>query len=155
MTQNTSLALLKTIITEHQPASLLCLDEKAMILSHELEGPLESSLLDGRKWLTEGRFDTRHDLAVYREGPVDFESKEHRMLLSAARDLLARRVIAFVRKDGPVGEHDLRALGYTLLARPEEDLEAWTFDILTYKAVPDWLNPRFWANPENWNKFRW
>ncbi|MFI7908468.1 DUF6231 family protein, partial [Acinetobacter baumannii] len=21
--------------------------------------------------------------------------------------------------------------------------------------VPDWFNSKFWANPENWNKFRW
>ncbi|MFY5624612.1 DUF6231 family protein, partial [Acinetobacter baumannii] len=27
--------------------------------------------------------------------------------------------------------------------------------ILTYKHVPDWFNSKFWANPENWNKFRW
>ena len=33
--------------------------------------------------------------------------------------------------------------------------EFWQFNILTYKQVPDWLNARFWANPENWNKFRW
>ncbi|MFE1698566.1 DUF6231 family protein, partial [Acinetobacter baumannii] len=24
-----------------------------------------------------------------------------------------------------------------------------------YKHVPDWFNSKFWANPENWNKFRW
>ena len=33
--------------------------------------------------------------------------------------------------------------------------EFWQFNILTYKQVPDWLNARFWANPENWTKFRW
>lgn len=29
------------------------------------------------------------------------------------------------------------------------------FDIHQYKDTPDWLNARHWANPQNWNKFRW
>ena len=24
------------------------------------------------------------------------------------------------------------------------------YDLDTYKTVPDWLNARFWANPERW-----
>ncbi|MGO3534472.1 DUF6231 family protein, partial [Pseudomonas helleri] len=24
-----------------------------------------------------------------------------------------------------------------------------------YKQVPDWLNARFWANPENFGKYWW
>ncbi|WP_221179020.1 DUF6231 family protein, partial [Pseudomonas chlororaphis] len=26
---------------------------------------------------------------------------------------------------------------------------------LEYKQVPDWLNSRFWANPENFGKYWW
>ncbi|WP_290652932.1 DUF6231 family protein [Aquisalimonas sp.] len=29
------------------------------------------------------------------------------------------------------------------------------FDVGTYKTTPDWLNPRYWANPELWGKYRW
>ncbi|ANJ66482.1 hypothetical protein A9404_02995 [Halothiobacillus diazotrophicus] len=37
------------------------------------------------------------------------------------------------------------------------DHPSWVlyFDIHQYKETPDWLNARHWANPQNWNKFRW
>lgn len=80
-------------------------------------------------------------------------------LLSSLRDLHAQQVLAFIPVDA-FNWHaaDLLALGMQRHARFEQEqqlIEAWSFDIKTYKTVPDWLNPRFWANPENWNKFRW
>ncbi len=80
-------------------------------------------------------------------------------LLSSLRDLHARQVLAFIPVDAFRWQAaDLLALGMQRHARFEQGqqlIEAWSFDIKTYKPVPDWLNPRFWANPENWNKFRW
>ncbi|MDD3447840.1 MAG: DUF6231 family protein [Gammaproteobacteria bacterium] len=29
------------------------------------------------------------------------------------------------------------------------------FDIATYKVTPDWLNSRYWANPELWDRYWW
>ena len=52
----------------------------------------------------------------------------------------------------------LRSLGFTQLidkTTHESNFALWQFNILTYKHVPDWFNSKFWANPENWNKFRW
>lgn len=31
----------------------------------------------------------------------------------------------------------------------------YQFDIVDYKTTPDWLNPRHWAHPELWDKYRW
>jgi hypothetical protein len=80
-------------------------------------------------------------------------------LLSSLRDLHARQVLAFIPVDAFRWQAaDLLALGMQRHARFEQEqqlIEAWSFDIKTYKPVPDWLNPRFWANPENWNRFRW
>ncbi|MDZ4298094.1 MAG: DUF6231 family protein [Moraxellaceae bacterium] len=100
----------------------------------------------------------RHDLAVaWIDG--DLSSTQALNLLSALRDLHARKLLAFVAMDQLQWKEDtLLALGLQRQARFEHNnvlFEAWSFDIKTYKAVPDWLNPRFWANPENWNKFRW
>lgn len=36
-----------------------------------------------------------------------------------------------------------------------EAVEIWQFNLFDYKQLPDWLNSKFWANPENWGKFRW
>lgn len=35
------------------------------------------------------------------------------------------------------------------------DLILWQFNLYDYKQLPNWLNADYWANPENWNRFRW
>lgn len=81
-------------------------------------------------------------------------------LLARLRDLHARQLLAFI----PVTDSDWQAadglaLGLQRQARFEDEhgvlREAWSYDIRTYKSVPDWLNPRFWANPEQWDRARW
>lgn len=37
----------------------------------------------------------------------------------------------------------------------QQTLNLFTYDLHEYKQVPDWLNARFWANPENYGKFWW
>ena len=39
--------------------------------------------------------------------------------------------------------------------RDNQVLTLFTYDLLEYKQVPDWLNARFWANPENFGKYWW
>lgn len=39
--------------------------------------------------------------------------------------------------------------------RDEQVLTLFTYDLLDYKQVPDWLNARFWANPQNFGKYWW
>jgi hypothetical protein len=47
-------------------------------------------------------------------------------------------------------------LALVLNVLPElKDWQAWGFDIHTYKEVPDWLNAKYWANPQNWGKYWW
>ncbi|MDY7566156.1 DUF6231 family protein [Pseudomonas sp. RTC3] len=40
-------------------------------------------------------------------------------------------------------------------ARDEQILTLFTYDLREYKQVPDWLNAKFWANPENFGKYWW
>ncbi|MFZ5560462.1 MAG: DUF6231 family protein [Pseudomonadota bacterium] len=87
----------------------------------------------------------------------DQDAREARQLIAVLRDLLARQLLVFV-PETLLDDTALIGLGLTRQARYELDGEAWqawSYDIRTYKSVPDWLNPRFWANPENWNRFRW
>jgi hypothetical protein len=71
------------------------------------------------------------------------------------RDLFAKKIIVFASLERT---KQLRALGFNQLLElvPEDNpVQIWQFNILTYKHVPDWFNSKFWANPENWDKFRW
>ena len=98
----------------------------------------------------------RADLAIALIG-ARTGTQEARQLVAAMRDLLARQMLVFVPENLLDGT-TLRGLGLTLQARLEADgaqWHAWSYDIRTYKSVPDWLNPKFWANPENWDKYRW
>ena len=86
---------------------------------------------------------------------MNITDQQKSQVLVKFRDLMAKRIVVVCqRKD----EQLLRALGFTQLigkTSHTRDFALWQFNILTYKQVPDWLNSRFWANPENWNKFRW
>ena len=71
------------------------------------------------------------------------------------RDLMAKKLVVVT---GEQDEKLMRALGFTQLIEKTEQcggLAIWQFNILNYKHVPDWFNSKYWANPENWNKFRW
>lgn len=103
-------------------------------------------------------FTQRYDLAfvLFDTDEMRDVSEQHKsQILVKLRDLLAKRIVVTCRlKD----EQLLRALGFTQLidkTAHERDFALWQFNILTYKHVPDWFNSKFWANPENWNKFRW
>lgn len=98
---------------------------------------------------------TRTDLALL---ILSGDTSAAAQALARCRDLLARRVLVLVPATLPEHGNDLRALAFQHHASFQGDealYEVWGYDIRTYKQVPDWLNPKFWANPEMWNKQRW
>ena len=53
---------------------------------------------------------------------------------------------------------DLAALGFTCIHQypfKNHAFHLFRFSLYNYKRTPDWLNSRFWANPERWDKTRW
>ena len=47
---------------------------------------------------------------------------------------------------------------HTVLNAEETGWFVWnmcTYDLREYKQVPDWLNAKFWANPERFGKYWW
>jgi len=41
------------------------------------------------------------------------------------------------------------------LAAPDAQQALFGFELFGYEDRPEWLNPRHWAHPELWDKFRW
>ncbi|KAA8734742.1 hypothetical protein F4V57_02970 [Acinetobacter qingfengensis] len=104
-------------------------------------------------------FTQRYDLALVNLVKADHIQGQNQISINNAlvrlRDLFAKKIIVFAH---PQLEKQLRALGFNQLLQnmPENNpVQIWQFNILTYKHVPDWFNSKFWANPENWDKFRW
>lgn len=102
-------------------------------------------------------FTQRYDFAVVNLFTQQFSENDSQInqILVRLRDLFARKIV--VLADFKF-EKQLRALGFTQISQTQQNkqlLSIWQFNILTYKHVPDWFNSKFWANPDNWNKYRW
>lgn len=103
-------------------------------------------------------FTQRYDLGFVFFNTVEMQNvsqTQKAQLLVKLRDLMAKRIVVVSQLDD---ERLLRSLGFTQLidkTTHDNDFALWQFNILTYKHVPDWFNSKYWANPENWNKFRW
>lgn len=86
---------------------------------------------------------------------VDLLREGHEPVLARLRDLHAAAIIAVESGPGAsAADEPMRALGFSLLGRDAE-CSTYGFDVASYKRTPDWLNNRFWANPERWNRHRW
>ncbi len=96
-------------------------------------------------------------------------------VLSRLRDLYARRLLVRVDVTGAHAqgwsEVDLLAMGLYRMGEAEPGtgsgpgsgaapgdaaaLLTYVFDLYDYKPTPDWLNSRFWAHPERFDKDWW
>lgn len=102
-------------------------------------------------------FQKRYDLAIVQLAASELQqlaSAQQMQILVKLRDLMAKRIIVIASAED---EKQLRALGFSQISDHLQQAQTvlWQFNILTYKHVPDWLNAKYWANPEHWDKFRW
>jgi hypothetical protein len=97
----------------------------------------------------------RFALAVVAETLESLPAPDGRALLAALRDLGAQHVVLLVDlARAPLGDEELRALGFRRHADDGARV-LYGFELYGYKDCPEWLNPRQWAHPELWDKFRW
>ena len=101
----------------------------------------------------------RFDLALVVDCLEHLPKREGLNLLGGIRNLNASR-IAVLADLAACGWQETDFFSLALQAserfeREEQQLTLFTYDLLEYKQVPDWLNSRFWANPENFGKYWW
>lgn len=103
-------------------------------------------------------FQKRDDLAIVMLKATDLASlndAQKSQILVKLRDLMAKRIVVMSTQQD---EKLLRALGFSQVMhdlQAQQDAILWQFNILTYKHVPDWLNAKYWANPQHWDQYRW
>lgn len=79
------------------------------------------------------------------------DAQQARHLISRVRLYAAPRILIAASPGCALDEAAFRALGFTLSGTDTADnVRVYYYDLDTYKSVPDWLNARFWANPERW-----
>lgn len=105
--------------------------------------------------LMEDSFLARVDLVALSQAALDTDAGIRNAVIAKCRDQLAQRVLLELALDDQgMTETECLALGFVRCAVTEGN-RYYLFDLKTYKPVPDWLNPKFWANPQNWGRYRW
>lgn len=118
------------------------------LIAHAAPGPLPAELAA-----------QRFDLALVADCLEHLPKKTGLELLGGIRNLNASRIAVLV----DLNASDWQTTDFFSLAlqaserfqRGEQTLSLFTYDLLDYKQVPDWLNAKFWANPENYGKYWW
>lgn len=95
----------------------------------------------------------RHALAIVADPLPEAMAREHDAVLARLRDVLAERVLVMAPQQADLTTR-LTALGYRMLVRTSQTLIA-SFDLYDYKQRPTWLKAEHWANPQQWDRFRW
>jgi hypothetical protein len=101
----------------------------------------------------------RFDLALVVDCLEHIPKRTGLELLGGIRNLNASRIAVLVDLAASGwSTNEFFSLALQATERFERDgqvLTLFTYDLLEYKQVPDWLNARFWANPENFGKYWW
>ncbi|WP_371368998.1 DUF6231 family protein [Pseudomonas sp. QL9] len=101
----------------------------------------------------------RYDLALLADCLEHLERRDALQLVGGIRNLNSSRVAVLVDLQAAgARETDFYALAMQAserFQRDEQTLTLFTYDLREYKQVPDWLNAKFWANPENFGKYWW
>ncbi|MAB99054.1 MAG: hypothetical protein CMK71_13480 [Pseudomonadaceae bacterium] len=101
----------------------------------------------------------RFDLALVVDCLEHLSKRQGLELLGGIRNLNASRMAVLLDLDASEWqETDMFSLAMQAseqFQRDSQTLTLFTYDLLDYKQVPDWLNAKFWANPENFGKYWW
>lgn len=103
------------------------------------------------------------DLALVVDAPRTLSTIATRQLLARLRNYSARAIVAAfdidaARQSNRWSAAEFLGLGFRRVAEARTlSSRYWIYryDIYDYKITPDWLNSRYWANPEQWDRRRW
>lgn len=96
------------------------------------------------------------DLALVHDALEGVDTAAGQQLLGHIRNSLARRIWLLVDSTSSWSLPTLTALGFRKIDLPfGPSIASYLYDLNSYNHKRSWNNSRFWANPENFNKFRW
>lgn len=149
---------LADMLADLRPASLLLVSDSEA-LAAGVDGHDPVCLAGAEAWSRLGEAGAT-GLAIV-DGEARVPDAEVTPLLGRLRDVYAGQVLVIgPARPRPAWSRQVmiglgfRAFGATTDAAGSR--RPWyQFDIVDYKTTPDWLNPRHWAHPELWDKYRW
>ena len=84
-----------------------------------------------------------------------------RQVIGQLRNSLNAQILVLLSSSAPLDFSDMIGLGFKREAsessatHDNNSMTLYTYDIANYNKKREWNNSRFWANPENFDKFRW
>ncbi|MAX91790.1 MAG: hypothetical protein CMK99_13775 [Pseudomonas sp.] len=152
---------LAALLEQHRPARLLYVGRSELpaidAFSHShnhcqidraLTGPLPADLAA-----------RRYDLALVADCLEHLPKRDGLQLLGGIRNLNTSRMAVLVDLNASDWQAtDFYSLALQLSGRFErggQTVTLFTYDLLDYKQVPDWLNAKYWANPQMFGKYWW
>lgn len=139
---------------------------RAIVIDYLAAGPAcEVIELAETDQLTGAHSPARFDLGVVCGVIEQLDARAAGVLIARLRDIFCQRLLLVVPIGAHWGQHrsiwqqtDLLAYGFTLLSSEQRNgrlVQVYGFDLATYKSTPDWLNSKYWAHPELFNKYWW
>lgn len=159
-------ATLLSILEHYQPARLLCVSQsrvpavEAFCAAH----PATELACTDQVPLPSEVANQRYDLAIIADQLEHLDKRLGIELLAGLRNLSASRLAVLVDLAQTVEwqGNDFFSLAlqrHASFVQDESDekrtLALYTYDLADYKQVPDWLNNKYWANPEMFDKYWW
>lgn len=162
----------KTLMAALRPANCLAVGEEAAVT---LARSMSSSPGCHLRAVPDGAavsnlpLSEHFDLALVADTLEHMTHRDGEIMLQKLRDLYTSRFLLVVPLEDhgdeqsaePLGHwsrNDLLGFGLQQIHTYRRDdglLGLFSFDIDRYKHTPDWLSPRYWANPELWDRYRW
>ena len=152
---------LAALLELHKPAHLLLLGESDLpaISAYSANHP-ESLVFQA----TADSFQAdlaaqRFDLAIIADCLEHLPKRKALELIGGIRNLNTNRLAVLVDLNAcDWQEADFLSLAMQAsecFSRDEQTLTLFTYDLHSYKQIPDWLNAKFWANPQHFGKYWW
>lgn len=128
------------------PEKLYALDDAAFEVASTLLPPGTV-----HRYAPDATPETPANLALSIDALDGLDSRQARALLAHVRVFMAPSILSAVDCHCALDRLAFLALGFDALGVDEsENVALYSYDLNTYKRVPDWLNARYWAHPERW-----
>ena len=168
MYPETNQAELRSLIQQFQPQQILSIGPAGQeLFAAYLAGCETCALQECREAPSLQQLDQygRYDLVFVSHTLEYLPKTEAEQLIARLRDLHSERLIIVL----PLGEDwpnhashwqqtDMLGLGFSQVAEfqhHDQLVHIYAFDIASYKTTPEWLNNKYWANPEMFDKYWW
>ena len=150
------------ILDQYQPERLLCISSDPIpAVTAYIKAHPECKLIETAQVpLPDDLANQRYDLAIVADQLERLDKRQGIELLAGLRNLSVSRMAVLVElaEAAEWESNDFYGLAMQRDARFEKDgrcLTLFSYDLAEYKTVPDWLNSKYWANPENFDRYWW